>query len=146
MPVNGKAYDWEDVTIMLPNGPQVDCVGIDYSDGMDVEGQYGKGLAPRRYGQGIWKGEGKLTLNREGFDSFMGWCTTTGKSLYKHNPLSISVAYCNDDSGIHIDKLKGVKITKVAHNSKQGDTKNEVELDFVVLWDIVRDGVSAHGE
>lgn len=146
MPVNGKAYDWEDITIALPNGPQVDCVSIEYSDEMEAEPQYGKGKAPRRYGTGNWKGEGKITLNREGLDSLMGYAVSTGQALYKIVPFPITVAYANDDSGIHTDVCKGVKFTKAAHKAAQGDAGFTVDLDFKILWDIERDGVSAHGE
>jgi hypothetical protein len=145
MSVNGKAYDWEDITIALVNGPQVDLTDIEYSDEMPTEGQYGRGAVPRRYGQGNWKGDGKITLNREGLDALLGYCLTVGKALYKLAPFPITVVYANDDQGVHTDKIKGAKFTKAAHKAAQGDTGVKVDLDIVVLWDIERDGVSAHG-
>ncbi|MDP8255449.1 MAG: hypothetical protein P9M14_06860 [Candidatus Alcyoniella australis] len=145
MPINGKSYDWEDITILLPNGPQLEVTDIEYSDEMPSEGRYGKGSAPRGYGTGKWSGEGKLTLNREGYDALMGYCLAKGKAYYKLPKFNITASYANDDSGLRVDKLQGCKFNKRSFKAASGDTSNTVEVPFNIFDDLISDGVSAHG-
>ena len=144
--VNGKHYDYGDITVFLPNGPQVEAPAIEYSDEVEVSPVYGQGRIPRGYGMGQYKGEGKITLNREGFDALMAYCQAVGKPLYKLAPFNITVTYANDEEALRVDKLKGCKFKKRSFKGSEGDTKLSVEMEFVILYDIECDGVSAIGK
>jgi hypothetical protein len=143
--INGKYHAWEDVTIILPNGPQVEAKNIEYSDERETEEVYGKGATPLGYGRGNYKAEGKLTLNLEGWHLFTLYLMAQNKGVYDLNPFPITVAYMQEGGVPHIDKLKQCKINKCSEKKGQGDKHFEVELDFNIIGGIVRDGVKPMG-
>lgn len=46
MSVNGRGYDWEDITVTLPHGDAAGITEIKYEDGQDVKARYGKAACP----------------------------------------------------------------------------------------------------
>lgn len=51
MAINGRQYDWEDISVALPSGVAVGITEIKYTDGQGAEARYGKGAIPRGYGR-----------------------------------------------------------------------------------------------
>ncbi len=137
--INGRNYDWESTSINLPYGTLIDIEDIEYGDEKETEATYGKGYMPTGYGQGNWKGQGKMTLQREEYDKLIeafgkeGW---TGEKFYDHTPFPITVGYANDDKPTKTDTLKEVKLIKRNFSGKQNDKKLTVPLDFVILGGI----------
>jgi hypothetical protein len=142
MPINGTYYSWEDITALLPNGPQIDIESIEYSDERDIEHVYGQGAAPRGVGRGNYKAEGKVTLRKEGYDFLLVWVATTGKSIYSIAPFTITVAYMNTDNGLRSDQILGVRFKKKGKKAAQGDKSFSVDLEFIAE-DIEENGVSS---
>lgn len=143
MPINGEYYDWEDITIFAPTGPQLDAFSVSWKSSKELEEVYGQGGAPRGFGQGNWKGEGELGLLREQFDLLVAYAAAAGvKGVYGIKPFPITVAYTNDDSGLRNDQLIGCKITEIDTSPKQGDKRIEVMLKFAITKDIENNGVS----
>lgn len=140
MPVNGEYYDWEDITVLLPNGPLIDIDSVEYKATKDIEEVYGQGAAPRGFGDGNIKFDGKIVLLREEYARFLLWCVASGKSPLKVK-FTVSVAYMNDDQGLSIDQLLNCKITEIGKAAKQGDKKMLVELPIKYL-DQTDNGVS----
>jgi len=143
MSVNGKYFSWEDITIFLPQGALLDVQDIEYSDEKEVEEVYGKGSKPVGYGRGNYKGAGKLTLKREGYDQLMAYCKTQGKAFYGLDPFPITVSYANSNDAPVTDKLKDCKFTKRDFKGAQGDKSVNVELPFIIIGGINSDGVDA---
>ena len=137
MTINGRTYDWEDVTITLPSGVLIDVEEITYEDEREIEAVYGKGSKPRSYGRGNYKAQGTLKMQRP---EFLRMIADVGD--YNNKPIVISVDYAEDDQPAQNDKLKDCLFTKRSFSAAQGDTKLVVELDFNILTGIYATGKS----
>lgn len=143
MPVNGKVYDWESITIALPYGVVIGVESIDYDDGKEAELVYGKGGKALGYGRGNYEANAKMSMLRDEFDRLLEYAKEIGKALYALPPFPITVSYANDGAPTKTDVIKGAKLTKNAHKAAQGDKKLSVDLELLVTDQIVRDGVRA---
>lgn len=130
MPINGNTYDWESVTIQGPQGVMIDVQEITYNDERSIEPTYGKGSIPQGYGRKNYKAAGNLTLLRTEYNALIEAC---GGSVYTRQPVSITVAYANDDQDTVVDTLPSIHFTKQDASAKQGEEKMEVKLDFQIL-------------
>ncbi|VVS92746.1 hypothetical protein [Desulfoluna spongiiphila] len=141
MPINGNTYDWESVTIDLPNGKAVDIEEISYNDSREIDVVYGKGSVSTKYGRKNYSASGSMSLLREEFERLR---KNLGGSVYKAKPFPISVCYANDDVPIVTDTLTEVKITKQDTSAKQDESATgKVKLDFKILTPIKWNGVAA---
>lgn len=141
MPVNGKYYSWEDLTVHLPNGVQLDLTEIEYEGSCEGESIYGQGSAPRGYGRGNYKAEGKLKMKREQYDFLLIYVASTGKSIFRLAPFTISAVYGNDAQGLSTDQVLKCRFEKSSKKAAQGDKSLDVELSFSAE-DIEENGVS----
>lgn len=141
MPVNGAYYSWEDITVYLPNGPQLDLVSIEYSGEREVELVYGQGGAPRGAGRGNWKGLGALKMHLEQYKSLLEYVQKQNRTIFTIPPFAITVTYGNDDQGLTVDQVLGCRFKRSARKSASGDKSVDVELDFVCT-EIQESGVS----
>ncbi len=142
MIVNGKNYDWADVTVKIP-GLELEVQEISYDDELEKELSYGKGSKPRGYGTGNYKSEGKLSLLKDDFDELVAHCKKTGTPLYKLVIPKITVSYANGTQKTKTDELNTVTFTKTGQKNAQGDKSLKIDLDFIIVNGIVRDGLSA---
>jgi hypothetical protein len=138
--INGKSYDWSDVSVKLP-GLDLEVQEISYDDELEKEAVYGKGNRPRGYGTGNYKSEGKLSLLKDDFDDLVAYCKRRDVSLYKLVIPKIIVSYANETSKTKTDELDTVTFTKVSQKNAQGDKSLKVDIDFIVVNGIVRDGL-----
>ena len=141
--INGKAFDWSDVTITLPYGTAIDIRDISYDDELEVSVLYGKGAKASRWGTGNYKAEGKMTLAKEEFDKLLEYAKKQGKPLYGILPFPITVSFANDGAAVSTDMLKDCKINKTGNKSSQGAKEHTVDLSFTIIGGIVRNGVKA---
>lgn len=141
--INGKAYDWSDVTITLPYGTAIDIRDISYDDELDVGVLYGKGAKATRYGTGNYKAEGKMTVTKEEFEKMLAYAKKQGKALYGLDPFPITVGFANDGEPVTTDELKQCKLNKTGNKSSQGSKEHTVDLSFIIIGGIVRSGVKA---
>lgn len=141
MPINGNQYDWESVTIQLPNGTAIGVTDISYSDERPVEGRYGKGSLPRGYGRGNYKASGSMEMDLDEAERLLA---ALGGSYYGAKPFPVVAGYANDDMPAVTDTLPDVKITKVDSGAKQGENNVGVrKFDFVILSPIKWNGKPA---
>jgi len=141
MTVNGNTYDWESVTIELPQGTAIDIEEISYNDSRDIEEIYGKGSKARKYGRKNYSASGSMSLLREEFEALR---KAVGGSIYKGEPFPIVSSYANEDMPTVTDTLPDVKITKQDTSAKQEDSATgKVKLDFKILSPIKWNGEAA---
>ena len=131
MAINGRTYDWEDVTITLPFGTLIDVEEITYEDEKEIEPIYGKGGMPRAYGRGDYQARGTLKVQRP---EFLQMIVVAG--TYEIPPVPINVHYAEDDQPPQNDILKDCKFVKRSFAAAQGDTKMVVDLEFNILGGI----------
>lgn len=131
MAVNGRAYDWESVSIRLPHDIAVSIEEISYNDERPIEPVYGKGSIPIKYGRKNYTASGSMTIYREEFEELK---SSMGGSVYKGDPFKIVVSYADDGSRTVTDTLPDVKITKIDTSAKQGENiVGKIKLDFKIL-------------
>lgn len=140
--VNGKAYDWADVDVKLP-GLVVEMQEISYDDELEKEEVYGFGHKPRGYGTGNYKSSGKMSMLRDDYDEFVRYCKARKKPLYGLVIPKIIVSYANEGDRTISDVLNRVTLTKVSHKAAQGDKSLKVDIDFMIVGGIERDGLNA---
>ena len=128
---------------MGPQGVMVDIQDISYSDERPIEPTYGKGGVPQGYGRKNYKATGNLTLLRTEYEALRLAC---GGSIYTRQPVSIVVAYANDDQDTVVDTLPAVHLTKQSSDPKQGAEKIEVKIDFQILSPIQWGGQPAYDD
>ena len=148
MSVNGRAYDWEDISVILPHGEAAGITEIKYEDGQAVTARYGKGSTPRSYGRGNYEASGSMVLDRDEWEKLKRELTATGGGIYDHAPFTIVVNYANNDMGTVTDVLKKCKITKqTGGGGAQGDDNvSPITCEFIVLAPIVWNGVPAKSD
>ncbi|MBE3574540.1 MAG: hypothetical protein IMW99_03660 [Firmicutes bacterium] len=146
MPINGKKYSWEDITIKLPHGTLIDVDSIEYGDKIEKEALYGKGSNAQGYGLGNYSAEGKLSLRREEFEKLIAHAKQNGGSLYGLKPFTITVAYAKDGDQTTMDTLKSCSFTETSSSSKQGDKEVKVDLSFLILDGIKWNDLDANPE
>lgn len=142
--INGKVYDWEDVTVALPYGIAILIDEITYDDELAIEPVYGKGAVPRAYGRGNYKASGKIGMKREEFNKLNKYAALQGRTLYGLEPFPIVVSYADDGNPTTVDELPRCKINKSNGGGKQGDKEMKVTVDFQILQPIIRNGVKAY--
>lgn len=139
--VNGKAYDWGDVSTKIP-GLNLNVQEISYDDELEMEEVYGKGAMPRGFGTGNYKSSGKVSMLRDDYDNVLDYCKAKGISFFGLLIPSLVVAYANEGARTRIDELKSVKFTKRSNKAAQGDKSLKVDLDMMIVGGIIQDGVS----
>ncbi|MGL5956791.1 MAG: hypothetical protein ACRC0X_09400 [Brevinema sp.] len=147
--INGKQFDWGDITIsLLPLTPVVfTAKSISWDEELEAEAVYGKGRVPVGYGKGNWKASGKLEMLKSEFEA-LALIAPSGILNLDPRITTINVLYSNSfDSLIPIsaNTLMGIRFTKLADSASQGDKELKVSLDFLILGDIKRNGKSTRG-
>lgn len=142
MIINGKVYDWSDVSIKLP-GLEIEAQEISYNDELEKEVAYGRGQKPRGYGEGNYKADGKLSMLKDDFDDLVDYCKNQGVALYKLVVPKIIVSYANETQKTKTDVLNKVTFTKTSQKDAQGDKALKVDIDFLIVDGIERDGLKA---
>ena len=146
MSINGKYYDWEDVSVILPQGVTAGITEIKYEDEQPVTAHYGKGAIPRGYGRGNYSASGSAVLDRDEWEKMKLVLAATGEgSIYDHAPFPIVVSYANRDQIEVVDVLKSCKISKfTGGGGSQGDDMvTPITFDFTILEPILWNGVPA---
>lgn len=146
MAINGRQYDWEDITVTTLSGEQVGITEIKYEDSQEIEARYGKGAVPRGYGRKNYEASGSMVLDRDEWERLKLALAATGiGAIFDHRPFPIVVAYANEDMGPIVDTLKSCKITKFSGGgaSQGDDNASPITCDFTILEPILYNGVPA---
>ena len=147
--VNGKTYDWGDITVsLLPLSPVlISCSAISFDESLEASPVYGKGNAPIAFGTGKWVASGKITLLKTEFDLLQKTAKAAGGILNMDPRVTaINVTYGPNLQGvipISTATLLGVRFVKISNTASSGDKELKVDLEFLVLSNILRDGVSS---
>jgi hypothetical protein len=136
MPINGRHYDWEDVSITMPGGTLIDVLEISYDDEKEIKEVYGKGGMPRGYRRGNYQASGKLSMHREEFNRMIAIVGS-----YEAPPVPIAVRWANEDQGQSLDILKDCKFNKRSFGAQQGGTDMKVDLEFRILGGVFPNGL-----
>lgn len=147
--VNGKAFDWGDITITLVPLTAVvySAKEISFEESLEAEAIYGRGRNPVGYGVGNWAASGKLSMLKSEFEA-MALISPSGILNMDPRYTIINVFYGNLVESTHpvtSCTLTGIRFTKISDSASQGDKELKVDLEFTIFGDILRNGKSARG-
>ena len=145
MAVNGRAYDWEDITVTLPHGEVAGITEIKYEDGQAVTPRYGRGSIARSFGRGNYEASGSMVLDRDEWEKLKKELASAGGGIYDQDPCTIVVNYANNDMGSVTDTLKKCKISKFSGGggSQGDDNVSPITCELTILAPILWNGVAA---
>lgn len=142
--INGKAYDWNSVTIAASGMENMEPLEISYDDEQETEFVYGKGGKIRGIGTGNQKNSVKLSLIREDFNEMCRVIKSKGiKRFYRYVIPKIVVSYADDGAETSTDVLTNVVISKRSFKAAQGDKTMKVDLDGMAVGGIKINGLEA---
>ena len=134
--INGRDYEWADVTVIGAGRDILGLLGIEYSEKQEKEALYGKGNRP----VGIQKGnkicEGTLKVRQS---ELAGLEELSSTHSVLDLQINLSVRYGNPSTGAPMttDRLFNVQFTEHKKGINQGDKKMEVDLPFIctdIVW------------
>ena len=129
--INGRQYEFADLTLILAGRDVTGFRGIKYTEKQEKEVLYGKGNRPMSIQKGNISYEGEITMTQSELATLR---VLGGGSILRLN-LNAVVSYGNpsqNDTPI-TDKLYGIQFTESAMEFKQGDKFMDVTIPFVCL-------------
>ena len=128
--INGRAYGWGDIVVRVGALPVTGITAIKYEEDQEKEDVYGAGRYPVARGYGRVKATGSITLSVEMVMALAA--SAKDGQLHRLAPFTISVTYQPESGPIICDVLRNCEFTKQSRDWKEGDMKNQVELELLV--------------
>ena len=129
--INGRQYEFGDLTLYLGGRDVTGFRGIKYATKQEKEVLYGKGNRPMSIQKGNISYDGEITLTQSELETL----TALGKGSVLNLNLNATVCYGNPakDDVMITDKLYGIQFTEEAKEFKQGDKFADITLPFICL-------------
>ena len=129
--INGREYEYADITLILAGRTVVGVRGIKYSSKQEKEPLYGKGNKILSIQRGNISCEGELVLTQS---EYLG-LKDLGNGSVLNLSLNAIVAYGNPSKGelMRTDSIIGLEFTEEPIEWSQGDKYAEITLPFVAL-------------
>lgn len=137
--INGLAYDFESIKLMLPTGLTLGAESVEYNDEKSDEVITGSNGLPLGIGRGEYKGTCKLELQRLEFDKLNLFATASG-GFYNMPPLPVIASYGNAGQVPVTDSLL-VHFTKRDFKGSKGDTNLVVSIEGALTAPMLINGV-----
>ena len=128
--INGRAYGWGDIIVTVGALPVTGITAIKYEEDQEKEDVYGAGRYPVARGYGRVKASGSITLSVETVVALAA--SARDGQLNRLAPFTITVTYQPESGPIIRDVLKNCEFKKQSRDWKEGDMKNQVELELLV--------------
>jgi len=134
MIINGRQYEWGDISLILGGRLVTGARGITYKESQEKELLYGKGNRPMSIQKGNKKYEGNIILLQSEVETLkeLGRSIVGRASILDLN-LNAVVCYGDPTKGdvMTTDQLFNIQFTEVEKSMKQGDKNMEVTLPFI---------------
>lgn len=141
--INGKCYDWNDISIDVDGMENIEVTSISYGDKQEHEGVYGKGGRYRGYGTGNTTNQVSIEMLREDFDEYCCILKKKGyNNFYDYVIPKITVSYANTGEKTSTDVLTKVKLGSRDTNPKQGEKSVTFKTDGVAYGGIKWNGMN----
>lgn len=127
--INGKSYEWADITVGILGAPFLGVQAIEYREDQDIQNVYGAGSYPVSRGMGKVTPTAKITLLMEEVEALR---TVAPKGrLQKIPTFDIIVAFVDDSLIPKVHKIRNCRFKNNSIKSEQGATSIPVELEVV---------------
>ncbi|PWN62378.1 hypothetical protein C1638_017600 [Chryseobacterium oncorhynchi] len=129
--IQGREYEWGDLTLILGNRDMVRYRGIKYTSKIEREAVYAKGSQPVAIQSGNEAYEGEITMLQSEYQKLV---KAGGGSIF---PLMLDGLqnYGNPTKGdaMITDRIESLRFTEASKELKQGDKFMEITLPFIAL-------------
>ena len=129
MLINGKNYDWANITLVLFGVPVVGITDISWKEDNINVNNYGAGRYPVSFGQGNVSYSGSMTLYKEEVLAIIN--ATPGKSLANIPPVSVILQYSGDGVNYNTEEIQNVRFLSEDFKAKQNDTSLLMTVPFI---------------
>lgn len=133
--VNGRQYEWADISLILGGRMVVGCRGINYKESQDKALLYGKGNRPISIQRGNKKYDGNVTMLQSEVETLKELARATHGPSGSILDLNLNAVVCYGDPSkgdvMLTDLLYNIQFTEVDKGMKQGDQNMEVSLPFI---------------
>lgn len=128
--INGRSYGWADIVVTVGALPVTGITAIKYEEEQEKEDVYGSGRYPVARGYGRVKASASISLSVE---TVMALTASSREGqLNRMAPFIITVLYQPESGPIIRDVLMNCEFKKQSRDWKEGDMKNQVELELLV--------------
>ena len=128
--INGKSYEWADITCNILGVPVVGITSLEYKEEQQMENIYGAGSYPVSRGYGKVEPSAKVTLLMEEVEAIQA--VAPDGRLNAIAEFDIIVSFIDTNLVTRQHKLRNCRFKNNARSSNQGDTSIPVELDLVL--------------
>jgi hypothetical protein len=133
--INGKAHDWESVTITGPQGVFIGISELSWKSSQKKKRVFGKGLVSVGATRGNYEATTNMTLL---VSEYQDLAKSLANGIYK-TPFDIAVVMEPDGGNKHEIVIKQIMIDELDESGKNGDEEITVKLSGTALM-IERDG------
>ncbi|MCT4181644.1 hypothetical protein ATE49_04775 [Elizabethkingia miricola] len=135
--INGREYEWGDLTLMLGGRDIAGFRGFKSSKKVEREPVHAKGRQPRSIQTGNFTYEGEITMLTSEFQALQ----RAGKGTILSLMLDALLCYGNPTEGnaMTTKRVESLMFTAEEEEWKQGDKFAEVSIPFVALF--IDDGI-----
>lgn len=129
--VQGREYEWGDLTLILGNRDMVRFRGIKYAPKIEREAIYAKGSKPVAIQSGNEAFEGEVTMLQSEYQKLV----KAGRGSIFSLMLDALMNYGNPLRGdaMITDRIESLRFTEAPREFKQGDKFQEITLPFIAL-------------
>jgi len=128
--INGREYEWADVTVVGAGRDIVGVLGVEYSEKQEKEALYGKGNKPTGIQKGNKSGEGTLKVRQSELE---GLEDLSPSHSILDLQINLAVSYGDPSQGVPMrtDIINNLQFTEQKKSINQGDKKQEIDLPFI---------------
>lgn len=127
--INGTAYDYTQITMIVLGVPIVSVTSIDYEESQEKTNNFGTGNKPVSRGQGPIDATGSVEISMNDSEAIRE--VAPEGSLLQIPAFDIIVVFGNPQN-VQTHVLKNVEFTTDGHSSTQGDTDLKRSYDLVI--------------
>ena len=128
--INGKSYEFADITCIVLGIPIVGITSIEYGEESETENIYATGRFPVSRGVGRVMPTAKITMLMEEVMNIVS-ASPTGR-IYDIPEFDIIVAYTDLSLIPVVHKIRNVKFKNNKISSSTGDTSVPIEMDLII--------------
>jgi len=128
--INGKAYDWASVTIMIGSQVLFGVTSISFSEKQNIKPIYNAGVYPIGYGLGKVQTNVKLTIDQDEYQILRA--SANEFKVQNIRPFDIYVIFFDEYDNLPLNFIiKNCKISNDSFNLTQNSSNSYVELDII---------------
>lgn len=139
--INGLAYDFESIKVLLPTGAIIMLENISYKDKKDDEVITGTNNLPVGIGRGEYSGECELEMGRTDYDLLNIFAASCG-GFYNMPPIPVVASYGNAGQ-VPVTDTMLVHFTERDLGGSKGDKSLNVKLKGPLTAPLLSNGVPA---